>query len=114
MKTIALTLLLLATSGCITARRQAQGTQELMNVKLLALACHNYASAFRKLPASLDDLGPFLDDDSLDLSKYELLYTGSLQADNPSETALLELREPLPNGQRPVAYLDGSAELITQ
>lgn len=112
MKTLALTLLLLTVSGCAT-RRAAQTTHALNELKMLVLACHNYSSTYRKLPDKLDDVAQFLHGAEMDLSAYELLYTGRVEAcETPSETLLLRQREPLPGGEQAVAYVDGSVEAL--
>lgn len=112
MKVLALATLLLVSSGCATARRQAQATNCLNLVKMLAIACHNYASAYGTLPPTLDKVAPFTDP-SLDLSAYDLGYTGKVQdCPTPGSTVLVRQRQPPATGQIAVAYVDGSAELL--
>lgn len=102
MKAIAFALLLITVSGCATARRAAPNTNVLNEVKRLALAYHNYSTAFNSFPAKIEELTPFVDGD-MDLSPYEMSYSGRIQdCKAAAETLLLRQREPLPGGEQAV------------
>ncbi len=102
-------------AGCamLPGGARAREAQELNTVRLVALACYNYAATYRDvLPSSTADLVPFIGDD-VDLDQYELVARGKLSAiTSPGTAVLVRSKSVLPSGMRAVAFVDGHAELV--
>jgi len=85
-------------------------------VKRLALGCRMYAEENDgMLPSTMTDLRPYVVE-PYDPEAYVLVASGKLreieEIEDSSRAFLIRQKEPLPDGQQAVAFVDGHAEIV--
>jgi hypothetical protein len=118
---IAFSIVILFTAGCATppanpttvdSSEKAKILRELAYVKQIAIGCLMFAMQHNDmLPSQMADLKPKLG--SLDLNQFELVQKGKL-SEAKQDSVLVKSRTIWPQHGRAVAYVDGSAEMISE